>query len=374
MKKIALLLILLLPFAIKAGTISLSGTKTISPGETVTLPVVVSSSNKINGAQAVITVDGDDFEVLIKKTTSSYKLETGSNNFLVYTGSLSKFIPNKGTAAKIYVKAKSTATPGATATLTLKKVYLSTLQNDVLDDETCANYTTTLTVGEPKSTNNYLSSLEVTGYTIAFDKDTTTYSIKVNEPGSALKVNYVAEDEKATVKVSSPTLVEGTNKITVTVTAESGAKRVYTINVTVPTKEVATNTAVNLKTLEVKGYNIGFSPDKTEYILNVENDVKTVEINSTLEDSASTKNMTGPSELKDGENVYEITVKDKDGNKKVYRVTINRKEAQKECEECQVCEECKDGDTIWKFLAIALVIVTLAETIYMITMRDKKQI
>ena len=77
MKKIALLLILLLPFAIKAGTISLSGTKTISPGETVTLPVVVSSSNKINGAQAVITVDGDDFEVLITKTTSSYKIETG---------------------------------------------------------------------------------------------------------------------------------------------------------------------------------------------------------------------------------------------------------------------------------------------------------
>lgn len=374
MKKLGLLLILLLPFCIKAGTMSLNGTKTISPGETVTLPVIVSSSNKITGAQATIVLDSDDFEVLISKTTSSYKLEKNASKSKIIVWTTDGYIKNKGTAAKIYVKAKSTATPGNTANLTLKNILLSTIQNGVADDEACSNYSTTLTVGEPKSTNNYLSSLEITGYTINFDKETTSYSLNVPSAGDALKVTATAEDEKATVKVSSPKLVEGTNKITVTVTAESGAKKVYTVTVTVPTKATEKNTSVNLKTLEVKGYDIGFNPDKTEYLLNVENDVKSVEINSTVEDATSTKAVKGSTDLKEGENIYEITVTDKDGNKKVYRITINRKEAQKECEECQVCEECKNTDTIWKFLAIALVIVTLAETIYMVTMREKKQI
>lgn len=374
MKKLSLLLILLLPFCVKAGTISLSGTKTVSPGETITLPVIVSSSNKITGAQATVVVSSDDFEVLMAKTTSSYDIRKGTNNFMVYTSDSGKYIPNKGTAAKLYVKAKSTATPGNEATLTLKNVILSTIQNDIPDDETCANYTVTLTVGAVKSTNNNLSTLTIEGYSITFDKDTLNYSINVNAPGSALKVNATPEDETATVKVSSPTLVEGTNKVTVTVTAESGAKKVYTITVTVPTKEAAKNTNANLKTLEVKGYTINFNPDKTEYLLTVENNVKTVEIVSTLENPDSTQKVTGPNELRDGENIYEIEVTDTDGNSKTYRVTVNRKEAEKECEVCQVCEECKDGDTIWKILAIALVIVTLAETIYMITLRDKKQI
>ena len=386
MKKLGLLLILLLPICIKAGTFTISGTKTISPGETVALAVKVSSSNNIVGAESKeISLEGSDFE--ITKITYSYKGSTTKTQFTVYNdaykeGSNGKKqaipIPKNSTVAKIYVKAKSTATPGNEATLTLKRNNLSTIPSGSLDpyaanDEACANASITLKVGEVKSTNNYLSALSIDGYSISFDKSKTAYSLKVNNPGSALKVNATAEDEKATVKVSSPTLVEGTNTITVTVTSESGSKKVYTITVNVPTKSTA-NTAINLKTLEVKGYDIGFKADKTEYLLNVENSVKSVEINATLEDSTSTKDITGPKELKDGENVYVIKVTDKDGNKKTYTITVNRKEAEKECEECKACEECKDGDAIWKFLAIALVIVTLAETIYMITMRDKKQI
>jgi len=377
MKKISLFAILLiLPLFVNAASVSLSGTKTISPGETAALSIIVSDTDKIKGAQMSIDLSGSDFELLMSKATTSYMMAAKNDSALsVMVKDLSKSIPNKGTLAKIYVKAKSTATVGNTATITLKKVIFTTSPDgENVEDKNAANYSTTLTVGPVKSTNNYLSSLEITGQNISFDKKTTDYTLNVNEPGAALKVTAVAEDEKATVKVSSPTLVEGKNTITVTVTAESGAKRTYTIIVNVPVKPAANANDTKLKTLEVKGYNISFNPDKTEYLLNVENDVTTVEINSTLENEESSKTMDGPKELAVGENSYVITVTDKAGNKKEYRITINRKEAEKQCEVCKVCEECNPTDSIWKILAIALVIVTLAETIYMVTMRDKKQI
>ena len=385
MKKLYLLLLLALPLFVKAGTVSISGNKTISPGETATLSIIVSSSNKIVGAQVKnITLSTDDFEIVsIKQASTSHDFTKGTNSFIVYAkpnGESVNYIANKGAVAKIGVKAKSTATPGATATLTLKNASISTIKSGGsikdADDEDCPNYATTLTVGAVKSTNNNLASLEITDYTLAFSATKTSYTISSTEVGKALTVKATAEDAKATVKVSSPKLAEGSNTITVTVTAESGAKKTYTITVNVPKKEEVKNTAINLKTLEVVGYNINFNPDKTDYLLNVEHDVENIEINATLEDSESSKVIDGPKYLKDGENNYYITVTDKNGKRKTYGITVNRKEAKVECEECKTCEPCEEGssDTVWKFLAIALVIVTLAETIFMVTMRDKKKI
>ena len=387
MKKLYLLLLIALPLFVKAGSVSISGTKTISPGETVALPVIVSSSNKITGAQMVVSVDGNDFEVLISKTTSSFHIERNPNksNFLVYTDcemnddGTYRINPIKGTAAKIYIKAKSTATPGNTATLSLKNIFVTTFKNNDCKnpiEETAANYSTTLTVGAVKSTNNYLSSLEIAGYTIQFDKTKTSYSISSTEVGSSLKVTATVEDAKANVKVTSPKLVEGNNTISVVVTSESGAKRTYTITVNVPTKE-AIKEETNLKSLTVTGYNLNFSPNKTDYILNVESTVNKLEIKATAESSDAKVEVKGPDELTEGENNYKVVVTDNKGNTKTYNILVNKKEAKVECETCQVCKECTEsesGDTIWKILAIALVIVTLAETIFMVTMRDKKKI
>ncbi len=374
MKKFLLLFVsLFMPFLVNAASVSMTGTTTISPGETVALPIIVSDSNEIHGVQMVMTLSGSDFDLLIDKTVSSYQIlvkKKLSNGYGLSIISTSKKIANKGTLAKIYIKANSSATPGNKATLTLKDIIFAT--GAELNDTKASNYSKTLTVGAVKSTNNYLSSLKVEGYNISFNKNTTAYTINGATSGSALKVTANAEDEKANVKINSPKLVSGKNTITVVVTAESGAKRTYTITVNVPT-ETVDKSAIDLKTLEVKGYDIKFDPQNTDYVLNVNNDVEKVEINSTLKDETSSKTMNGPDKLQVGENLYTITVTDKSGNKKVYKLTINRLAKEKECEVCKVCDECESGSSIWKFLAIALVIVTLAETIYMVSMRDKKQ-
>lgn len=101
--------------------------------------------------------------------------------------------------------------------------------------------TITIKVSEPVyippktySSNNYLKSLEIEGYTIDFNKDTTEYSIEV--PNGTDKVNIKASVEDDTAKISGSgeiAVSEGANKLEVKVTAENGNEKVYIINVVV---------------------------------------------------------------------------------------------------------------------------------------------
>lgn len=371
MKKILLLAIsLFLPFMVNAASISISGTTSISPGESKTLSLIVSSSKPIYGGQVNFALDSDDFEILVDKSTTSYgSIVKNANGILVY--STDKVIPNKGTLAKIVVKAKSNATVGDKANLVLSNVILSVKDGDKFVDEDASNYTKVLTVAEPKSSNNYLKELNIAGYPIDFSKTKTSYTINIGKGITKLDITAVAEDEKAKVAISgNNNLSSGTNVIKITVTAENGSKRVYTINATVP----KSTTDCDLKTLEIKGQTINFDPNKTEYRVNVPNEITSVEIISTLVNPESTKKTEGPDTLVVGDNIYTITVTDKEGNTKTYKIIVNRAAAEAECEVCEECETCENTGDIWKILAIILVIVTLAETIYMVTMRDKKQI
>ena len=65
-----------------------------------------------------------------------------------------------------------------------------------------------------------------------FAANTNTYSYKVTADVQTIDVVTTTEDTKATVKVDKPdTLTEGTNVVKVTVTAENGTVKEYTVNV-----------------------------------------------------------------------------------------------------------------------------------------------
>ena len=135
-------------------------------------------------------------------------------------------------------KAKITAGTGA---VTLKENSTTTVNIKVQaeDGKTTKTYTVKITrPSDPNykpSTNADLASLTVTGYTLspAFAKNTTAYTVSVPSGVSSVKVTAKAADTKAKVAVSGGSnLVAGAdNKVTVTCTAESGAKKVYTITV-----------------------------------------------------------------------------------------------------------------------------------------------
>ena len=250
----------------------------------------------------------------------------------------------------------------------------SSIEN--LIDEVGSNVFSVLTVVPAKSSNNNLKELTIDGYPISFNKNTKSYSISVGNDVKSLSIKALAEDEKATVTISGNTnLKEGKNTIKITVTAENGSKNVYYIYVTRESSGSVSNTDCDLKSLVVKGYNINFNSNTLEYRITVPSNVTNIELLSTLVNPESTKTTDGPNSLAFGENVYTITVTDKNGNKKVYRVIVTRELEGSGCETCQVCDTCEEkSDTLWKTIAIILMIVTIAETIYMVTMRDRKEI
>lgn len=87
---------------------------------------------------------------------------------------------------------------------------------------------------EAASNDNSLSSLQVSPGSLypSFSSDKTSYSVSVENSCERLTVSAYANDDNASVSVSGTYLSVGTNYIYVTVTAENGEQRTYTLRVT----------------------------------------------------------------------------------------------------------------------------------------------
>lgn len=83
--------------------------------------------------------------------------------------------------------------------------------------------------------NNYLSSLTIDGLDLSpsFSKTCQTYFVEVGNDIRSITINAEAEDENAKVTIyGNENLVEGENKVLVSVTAENGTVKFYRIYVT----------------------------------------------------------------------------------------------------------------------------------------------
>lgn len=88
--------------------------------------------------------------------------------------------------------------------------------------------------GESYSSDNYLSSLEISPGSLspAFSVGRTSYSVSVADDVAKLIVSANTRDGNANVRISDTSLSVGQNTIYITVTAENGDERTYTLNVT----------------------------------------------------------------------------------------------------------------------------------------------
>lgn len=87
---------------------------------------------------------------------------------------------------------------------------------------------------DDRSNNCNLASLQVSPGTLSpsFSASTTSYSLQVDEDVTSIVVSATAEDSKASTAVSGANSIQkGENTVRVTVTAENGAVRVYSIRV-----------------------------------------------------------------------------------------------------------------------------------------------
>jgi hypothetical protein len=125
----------------------------------------------------------------------------------------------------------------------------------------------------------------------------------------------------AIVPANPSALVVGPNTITVTVTAQDGSHKVYTVIVT-----RAANSDLSSMTVSDGALSPAFDATTTSYTVDVPNSVTTYTVTPTVTDPAATVAIVpaNPSALVVGPNTITVTVTAADGSHKVYTVIVTR--------------------------------------------------
>lgn len=192
-------------------------------------------------------------------------------------------------------------------------------------------YNITINRIDNRSSNNNLSSLSITDGKINFNKNTTNYSIIVENKVTNITINANVEDSKSTITgIGSKNLEVYANTFYIVVTAENGSKKTYTIKVN--RKDSDGNVGElskdnDLKSLDVSGYELSptFNKDILEYNLEVDNTIESVNINAVANDDNAVV-VVNNSKLVIGLNKLTITITSESGDKKTYVINVNRKD------------------------------------------------
>lgn len=189
--------------------------------------------------------------------------------------------------------------------------------------------TSTKPAEDEKSANKALKSLEIESVSLEpeFNKETTNYSVTVGKDVDSLKINAQAEDEKAKVTIAgNEQLKIGENTIKISVTAEDGTVRTYTVIAKKQEKD-----ALGLESLKISGVSLNkaFNPNTYEYTVDLKGkeDLTKLDITAKANIQDATVEIIGNENFIVGENVVTIMVKSKDGKENVtYQILVNKPE------------------------------------------------
>lgn len=180
-------------------------------------------------------------------------------------------------------------------------------------------YTINVIRSDGNDLNNRLINIELSVGEIEFDPDIYIYSFNVDSNVDEIDVDAVAESALAKVDISDTKLKVGSNKITITVTSESGATTKYELIVTREDYDSLDN---YLKSLTIKGYSINFNRNIFNYNLTIKGENKLL-ITPVTEKSDATFEIVGNNDLKNDSKIV-IKVSDKEGSTREYTINISK--------------------------------------------------
>ena len=326
---LVLCLALMLPMTVSAASASasLTGPGTVRAGDTITLSFNLNGSG-IFGASGTLSYDSS--QVTLSGTTqkigSPWAVEFNGNNFVAYDNNLINPIKGNKTLFTVTFKVKSVA-----AGTNIKISYTGVKASDGSVDANVGTVTYSTTIAAPLATDNNLASLTVSNATIspAFSAGTTSYTANVPFEVSKLNVSATAADGKAKVSVNSPNLTpNGTTKVTVTVTAENGAKKTYTISVKRaqdPNYKASDNN--KLSGISVDGFLLSpaFNTDTTQYVVWLPYETTSIKIGGSAADGKASVVVEGGDNLAAGQdNPVKVICTAENGDKKTYTVIVKR--------------------------------------------------
>lgn len=259
--------------------------------------------------------DNTSYTVKVPKTATTVKLEGTANDSKAKVSGLGNItLTGDTTTATI----KVTAEDGTTKTYKVK-----------IEKEKEATTT--------KSSDATLKKLDIGGFTLnpTFKSNINTYSIKVKNNITGLDVTAIPNNDKAKVTISgNKNWKEGTNTVTIKVTAEDGSVNNYIINVERESSNSNKNNQTTkssdnyLKSLTItSSHEIkpSFNKNVTSYNITVPYEVDKLNLNAIPNDSKSKVEITGNENFKVGEvNTVEIKVTAEDGSVRIYSLNVTR--------------------------------------------------
>lgn len=175
-----------------------------------------------------------------------------------------------------------------------------------------------------KSSNALLKSLVIGGTNISFSQSLFDYEASVEYDVDKITIEAVAADSKS--KVTIPTnldLTVGRNEFLITVTAEDGSTKVYTIIVNRKEEGVVISNNNNLASLEIVDHSIDFNKDTYDYEITTKLD--SLEIKALAEDEKAKIDIIGNENLENGSKII-VRVTAEDGSTKEYNINIIKKQ------------------------------------------------
>ena len=311
--------ILLISTKVNAASASIStSSKKIAVGKTVTITVKASAASwnlKVSGevSDSIVGYNGDGENQTVKKT---YKITPKSEGS--YTVRLEGDVTDGNTNKNSDISDSVTI--------------VASQKEDNTDNNTKSSNANLKTLGiSPKE-------YDFTGFT----KNTTEYTAKaIPSTVDSLKVTAIAAEKNAKVKITGNTNLEvGTNTIKIVVTAPDGkTTKTYSIRVTkLATEDDKPGNVIDdekevdlfLKSLSIDGLTLSpeFSSNVFTYETTInmdENDLNEVKVNAEANNSNAKIEITGNTNLVEGENLINIIVKEEGtSNQTVYQITVNK--------------------------------------------------
>lgn len=224
---ISLFCLLVIPKTVFAasGKINVSGTSTVVVGNNVTVTVTLSSSTLIGSWEMSLNYD---------KNYLQLRSATSESNGIRMAASTAT-----GVKSKSYTFTFKTLKKGSTSVSVggyLAYAYADLSEISLSSNSKKINIITQAELEASYSKNNNLASLAVEGFTLTpeFNANTLEYSVTVPEDTKNVNITGTVQDKKASITgVGIHDVNQGNNKFLVTVKAENGSEKTYTINVDV---------------------------------------------------------------------------------------------------------------------------------------------
>ncbi len=308
----------ILPASAEGATLKFSKS-VLRPGDSFAVTLYVN----LNGA---LTVDGT-FRFTGPVTLTSITAKTGTldtNGNQIFLDLGNSTVSGEKAVAVANFKINASAVAGETISVAFSGNY-SNLEGDF-----AVSGTVSQKISPPLSDNCSLKSLEVSNAALspAFSKNVTAYSAgEVPFSVSSLNIRAVAEASSAEVSISGNVLAVGDNVVTITVTAENGTKKIYTVTVTrqqdpnyIPSSDTA------LSGIAVEGFWISppFRADTDTYIVWMPYETENITVTATPADPKASVTVSGGTGLQEGDNEIVITCTAEDGTMKEYRIIAKR--------------------------------------------------